>query len=247
MKEKMLADILKTLRDILDAYNIDFWLDGGTLLGAVREGRFIPWERDIDLGTWSENLPKIALLSNVFRKKGFRMVFTDYEIGIHHIETGLYAGIYVYHLERDKAVRIGFMNPKEYYISNNKLRKRRFRYLLRVIIKHLVWLLSEGEIYSNTFQFKLKKAVHIFPNKWRKFILRVIKKFSGIVGIEIIKRITPARYFKELKTIKFYNTTFLIPSEPEEYLSYKYGKDWKIPKKDWIPYKDSIYHSDKGV
>lgn len=31
---------------------------------------------------------------------------------------------------------------------------------------------------------------------------------------------------------------FKIPSPVEEYLTYRYGEDWKTPKKDWRFYRD---------
>jgi hypothetical protein len=31
---------------------------------------------------------------------------------------------------------------------------------------------------------------------------------------------------------------FRVPAETEEYLSYRYGKDWRTPKKDYIFYED---------
>jgi len=35
--------------DLLDKYNIDYFLISGTLLGCVRHNDFIPWDDDIDL------------------------------------------------------------------------------------------------------------------------------------------------------------------------------------------------------
>lgn len=43
-------DIVKHLVAIFDKYQLHYFMLGGTMLGAIRHGGFIPWDDDIDLG-----------------------------------------------------------------------------------------------------------------------------------------------------------------------------------------------------
>lgn len=51
--------LLKDFDDFCVANNIVYSLDCGTLLGAVREGGFIPWDNDIDLTISRSNFQKL--------------------------------------------------------------------------------------------------------------------------------------------------------------------------------------------
>lgn len=42
-------ELLKFILKICEKYNLQYWLDYGTLIGAIRHGGFVPWDDEIDI------------------------------------------------------------------------------------------------------------------------------------------------------------------------------------------------------
>jgi len=74
MKENVAIDVLQQIKGVLDRHRIEYWLDSGTLLGAVREGKFLPWDHDIDLGAWENALPELVHACQDLKNKGFTVL-----------------------------------------------------------------------------------------------------------------------------------------------------------------------------
>ena len=54
-----LFDLLVEIDDICESHNIEYYLSGGAALGALRCGRFLPWDDDIDLFITRDNWHKL--------------------------------------------------------------------------------------------------------------------------------------------------------------------------------------------
>ena len=71
------AALLREAKEVFDELGVVFFLRQGTCLAAVRDGAFIPWDDDIDLGSiyGMHGLTKrsVASVAEAFRARGFHV------------------------------------------------------------------------------------------------------------------------------------------------------------------------------
>ncbi len=61
--QMIIFDSLQAFDKICQKHNLQYWLDSGTLLGAVRHQGFIPWDDDIDISMPVEDYHKFILVA----------------------------------------------------------------------------------------------------------------------------------------------------------------------------------------
>ena len=64
--QKKLIEVLGDFHEFCVSNDIEYYVYGGTALGAVRHGGFIPWDDDIDVIMTQKNFDKLCVLSKKF-------------------------------------------------------------------------------------------------------------------------------------------------------------------------------------
>ena len=224
MREETVVKNLRDIKDLFDKHAISYWLDSGTLLGAVRDGKLIEWDSDVDLGVWDNDVHRIISIFPEFNRRGFDIVLNR-KLGV---------------------MEITRFNTKIWFC----LYRRKGDYAW------VVWLIRKGKwIEKIADRFKDISNVRAYVRHKESFV-RKVKYLSSLLPSTLKQLVTyiawitycrvsfifpivvPKRYFEKLSTIRFYGIVFSIPSEVEKYLEYRYGSDWKTPKRKWIHYKD---------
>ena len=76
------------------------------------------------------------------------------------------------------------------------------------------------------------------PSLLRKRITKIVFIIYEKIGLKDVYWVVPIHYLTNLSTIKFYGKEFKIPFNVDDYLEYRYGRNWRIPKKDWVTERD---------
>lgn len=227
MDEQTAVSVLKEIKEALDKCEIEFWLESGVLLGAVREGGFIPWDRDLDLGTWDTSMPKMKMLASELCEKGFETYYSPYHNSMAIMKTGISADLVFWRLDGERAIM-----PLRY--RDNLFGEVLFNSMWITLYSH------HGKVNAETLnsihrklKFGLIKLTDLLPGSIRVQFARLLDAIARKTGNRRGLVVTPSRFFQTLSTVDFYGMTFNMPADTEGYLVYYFGENWRVPRRDW--------------
>lgn len=77
----LIKGILSIVTTILTDAGIKYWIDGGSLLGAVRDGDMIPWDDDADIGMdYKDYMTKLPKLYEIIKRSAITCNDIEYKL-----------------------------------------------------------------------------------------------------------------------------------------------------------------------
>ena len=253
--KKIEADMLKAFVAICEENQLQYYLVGGTLLGAVRHQGFIPWDDDIDVGMPRADydkflqiapkfLPSYYFLQTFESDPGYPLAFAKLrDSRTTFIETSM----------KDLRINHGvFLDvfPLDYY-PEKKMQEKKFK-LIHKLCSQRIWA-SFDKGSQKTILQKIIRVISfcLYPTssaalKRRERLFCEVKKsaflknHSGAWGQ---REIMPIKWFGAGEPVVFEGLTVNAPECYAEYLTRMYGNYMQFPP----PEKRVAHHYVKVV
>ena len=248
-EKKYLKEMLLEIKRICDLNKINFFLGGGTLLGAVRHKGFIPWDDDIDIMLPREDYNKLIQVFNEQTKSDFKLIYYKNCKGYYYP----YAKIVN---QKTKLIENKFQDIEEMGIyidvfpidylpdSENKIKKvfKKYNFYYRLI--NFYKIKNHKEFTTNKVNIFIKNLIKKFLQKVNLiyYIINKINKIctqyyntntvACIMGSYQEKEIMPKSYMDSYVDVEFEGEKYKAPNGYKEYLKKHYGNYMKLPPKD---------------
>lgn len=232
-----LVDMLLEIDKICQKHDIKYWIDYGTLLGAVRHGGFIPWDDDLDIAMTKENikrftevapkeLPDYLFLQTKSTDPNFRRDI----IRVRDNNTLFITAVEDFSRNYHKGLFIDIFEVQSYPNLNKEFQKFYIKWYMKieyffvfkqfVTIKNILASLSFPII--RLFLDFLWQIICIGP-KDKIGYKRTISPYGNSYSKDSVYPLT---------SISFEGHTFPAPANPDQYLTSIYGDYMKLPPKE---------------
>lgn len=255
--QKLTLMILCELDKICKANDINYWIMGGTIIGAVRHKGFIPWDNDVDIGMMRKDYDKLKKVLEqsqnfeILEFFNFNGLYRIPKFVIKNSETKLAIDIILFDYTRfedynipenaDCEEKYDIVWAKEIGIRNKLIRKLKVVKLNNLNIKNT-------ELIQDPQKFEHATAVV------QKYIDKCDYQYDDgdvvIWGVDNFTSKAPDRrrvYTKEsifpLCELEFEGKKFPAPADYMDMISREAGNIWSFPNDIGIP----KYYSDKQL
>jgi lipopolysaccharide cholinephosphotransferase len=226
--QSVMLRMLKIFDYLCNKHRIQYFLVGGSLLGAIRHQGFIPWDDDLDVG----------------------MTRREYEKFVQYAVPELPQDIFFQTPETDShfpsCVRVETRLRDKYSSYNSKDKSRKWHHGLMLDI----FIYDKAYLPHNIFIFGLNRSLQIFfwkvgpknkNNQYRSSVLNWISKYVPlpfvyascfICSSEMIKMGTNfirAKEIAEVEKVKFEDMEVFIPKGWDACLRRQYGNYMQLP------------------
>ena len=242
---EVLLGILKEIDALCAKHGIEYFLDSGTLLGAVRHKDFIPWDDDIDImmpredyekliAVWNQSAPKGYILQNTRTDSDFTQNFTkirkdhttflqDEAERTKHYHKGIFVDIFPG--DRVPSGKIG----------------RKIQYIACAV--NLLYSRGHTSGSGGTIG-KVERALLKAPKE--KYAVRreraekKIRSWNGDESLQYVfpstigssRKYYPANLFENMKTIEFNGKQYMCVADTDATLRVEYGDYMQPPPEE---------------
>lgn len=240
--QQLALSMLWEFKRICDKYNLRYYLAAGSLLGAARNGKMIPWDDDIDLTMPRDDYQRFLKIARKELDKKFIIPRSNFPYGFQRMQV---RGTNIERFVRQKKPHGIFIDilPLDAAPLSNKAKKTQQAEYER--LKDIMFDMSYPQPIFALQGKSLKKWLRrlfrkIFYSK--RYLMKQLKKtatkynskntkewvcLSGYYGYD--RECFPKEYWGEGTTLEFEGIQCRVMCEWEKYLENHYGDYTKIP------------------
>ncbi|MBO4827658.1 MAG: LicD family protein [Prevotella sp.] len=249
-------EILDYVDDFCRKHNIKYTISGGTLLGAVRHGGYIPWDDDIDIQmlrseyirfaqSWkgcNDNHPYEFISIETGNSLGYPFGKVSNPKTVTYVDGVERTGVFIDVFPVDKVA-----DMEDFEKRHKKIRRLYFRQMLSFAWKrrksgnYPLWK-KICAFFVGSWQSREKLAVRINDLAAKKENMDCPLVFEMIAGA-ICKTPMPIQVFESYTDRKFEDRTYMAVSDFDTYLTKTFGDYMTLPPEEKrIAHHENTYY-----